>query len=63
MDLLKSFYEEEDGMGTVELVMIIAALMCVALLFKTQLVDFVQRLFSIVFPSDIPNEIDPKNPL
>ena len=33
MELLKKFYEEEERMRTVEIVMIIAALMCVALLF------------------------------
>ena len=36
MELLKRFWTEEDGMGTVEIVMIIAALMCIALLFRKQ---------------------------
>ena len=36
MDLLKRFYKEEEGMGTIEMVMLIAALMCIALLFRTQ---------------------------
>ena len=49
MDLLKKFYEEEDGMGTVEIVMIIAALMCIALLFREQLFGFAQDIMEIVF--------------
>lgn len=49
MDLLKQFYEEEEGMGTVEMVMIIAALMCVALLFRKQLMAFVNNIISTVF--------------
>ena len=33
METLKKFIKEEEGMGTVEIVMLIAALMCVALMF------------------------------
>ena len=44
MELVKKFWEEEDGMGTVEIVMIIAALMCVALLFRSQIIKFVQAI-------------------
>lgn len=50
MDLLKQFYEEEDGMGTVEIVMIIAALMCIALLFRKQVYDFAKKIMETVFP-------------
>ncbi len=51
MDLLKQFYEEEEGMGTVELVMIIAALMCIALLFRKQIFNFAQTIMETVFDS------------
>ena len=34
MNLLRKFYEEEEGIATIEIVMIIAALMCIALLFR-----------------------------
>ena len=53
MDLLKKFYEEEDGMGTVEIVMIIAALMCIALLFREQLFNFAQSIMDIVFDTGL----------
>lgn len=49
MDALRKFYYEEDGMGTIEIVMIIAALMCVALLFREQLFTFVGNIISTVF--------------
>lgn len=52
MDVLKRFYEEEDGMGTVEMVMIIAALMCIALLFRKQITSFVTQIMEKVFKTD-----------
>lgn len=52
MELLRQFYEEEDGMGTIEMVMIIAALMCIALLFRTQLTEFATNIMKKVFNPD-----------
>lgn len=52
MELLKEFYMEEDGMGTVELVMIIAALMCIALLFREQIFNFAKQIMEKVFTAD-----------
>lgn len=49
MNLLRKFYEEEDGIATIEIVMIIAALMCIALLFREQLFGFAQDIMEIVF--------------
>lgn len=49
MDMWKRFYEEEDGMGTVEIVMIIAALMCIALMFRKQVVEFAKGIMDTVF--------------
>lgn len=49
MDLLKRFYKEEEGMGTVEMVMIIAALMCIALLFREQIFKFAGDIMKTVF--------------
>lgn len=47
--MLKQFYEEEDGMGVVEIVMIIAALMCIALLFRKEIFSFAQSIMKTVF--------------
>lgn len=53
MDLMKQFWEEEDGMGTVEIVMIIAALMCIALLFRKQIMKFAGDIMDKVFDNDL----------
>lgn len=53
MDLLRKFWEEEDGMGTVEIVMIIAALMCIALLFKEQISKYATGIMKNVFSVDV----------
>ncbi|MCI9146709.1 MAG: hypothetical protein HFG73_00370 [Hungatella sp.] len=53
MDLMKRFYEEEEGMGTVEMVMIIAALMCIALLFRRELTEFGENIMKTVFEQKI----------
>ena len=53
MEMLKRFYTEEDGMGTVELVMIIAALMCIALLFRKQIVKFADDIMKTVFDKSV----------
>lgn len=53
MELLKRFYEEEDGMGTVEIVMIIAALVCIALLFREKMVQFVTNIVNKAFSGEV----------
>ncbi|MDO5407853.1 MAG: Flp1 family type IVb pilin [Eubacteriales bacterium] len=52
MEMLKKFYAEEDGMGTVELVMIIAALMCIALLFRDRITSLAKNIMDTVFGAD-----------
>ena len=56
MEMLKRFYSEEEGMGTVEIVMIIAALMCIALLFRKQVVEFAGNIMDKVFKTDLVEE-------
>lgn len=53
MEMLKRFWKEEEGMGTIELVMIIAALMCVALLFRKQIMDFVNKIIDTVMDENL----------
>ncbi len=43
MNLLKRFMYEEDGMGTVELVLIVAALVAVAILFKQKFMSLLRQ--------------------
>lgn len=53
MEMLKRFWKEEEGMGTIELVMIIAALMCVALLFRERITKFVTDIINNVMSDTI----------
>jgi Flp pilus assembly pilin Flp len=48
--ILKRFLTEEDGMGTVEVIIIIAVLVGVALLFRKQLITFVNGIIDNIFP-------------
>lgn len=41
---LKEFLVEEDGMGTAEVVIIAAVLVAIALLFKTSITNFVEKI-------------------
>lgn len=52
MNDLQKFWNEEDGMGTVEIVLIIAALVAVALIFRKAITGFMQTALSNVFGSD-----------
>lgn len=53
MDMLKQFWQEEEGMATVEIVVILAVLVSIALIFRGQIIEFVRsRLSSILQDSD-----------
>jgi Flp pilus assembly pilin Flp len=57
--MLKKFLMDEDGMGTVELVLIIAALVAVALLFRNTIQTFVEDQMKGIFnKGDIKETID-----
>ena len=42
---IKEFLIEEDGMGTVELILIIVVLISLVIIFKTQLTNLVNNVF------------------
>ena len=42
---LKEFWAEEDGMGTVEIILIIVVLVGLVLVFKSQITEIVNDLF------------------
>lgn len=42
---LKQFFREEDGMGTVEIILIIVVLVGLVIIFKSQITAIVQKLF------------------
>ena len=43
---IRSFVEDESGMGTVEIILIIVVLVGLVIIFRQQLNDLVQRIFS-----------------
>ena len=49
LKLLKDFFKEEDGMGTVEIVVIIAVLVTVALIFRKAITNWVQTTIANIF--------------
>lgn len=55
--IFKRFLKEEDGLGTVEIVIIIAVLVAIALIFRRAIFEFVSNLIGKIFSSDIEDEV------
>lgn len=47
--MLKEFLFEEDGLGTVEMLLILAGLVSVAIIFKKQLLGFIKPTTKAIF--------------
>lgn len=45
MNGLKEFWYEEDGIGTIEMILILVVLIGLVLIFKGELTDLVEELF------------------
>lgn len=45
MDRIKDFWEEEDGIGVVEVILILVVLIGLVLIFKSQLTSLVREIF------------------
>ncbi|MBQ9606490.1 MAG: hypothetical protein IJV16_04865 [Lachnospiraceae bacterium] len=45
---LKRFISEEDGIGTVEMILILVVLIGLVLIFKSQLTDLVNSIFKTI---------------
>ena len=52
MKSVKCFLKEEEGMGTIEIVVIIAVLVALALLFKDRISTFATALMDKFFKAD-----------
>ena len=50
--MLARFIKEEDGLGTVEIVVIIAVLVGIALIFRDAIIKFVTDIMKGVFADD-----------
>lgn len=61
-ELIRSFIREEDGLGTVEIVVIIAILVGIALIFRDAIIKFVTDIMKSVFADDtITRDVDSSN--
>lgn len=49
MELLKRFWQEEDGVETVEVVLIMAVLVTIAVMFREKITDFVSKALEKIF--------------
>lgn len=45
MDPFKKFVKEDDGMGTVEIILIIVVLIGLVIIFRNEITDIVENLF------------------
>lgn len=49
LGLFRNFLKEEEGMGTVEIVVIIAVLVSIALIFRNVITDWVRTTITNIF--------------
>jgi Flp pilus assembly pilin Flp len=55
--MLKGFLKKEDGLGTVEIVIIIAVLVAVALIFRNAIIGFVKDILDSIFGDSVKDTI------
>lgn len=48
MNIIKEFWEEEDGVGVVEIILILVILIALVLIFKDEITDIVERAFKSI---------------
>ncbi|SET28818.1 Flp1 family type IVb pilin [[Clostridium] polysaccharolyticum] len=48
MKLLEEFFAEEDGIGVVEIILILVILIALVLLFKNEITSIVKKAFSTI---------------
>jgi Flp pilus assembly pilin Flp len=64
LEILKNFIKDEEGISTVEIVVIIAILVGIALLFKNSIVSFVKKIITNFIDTDVnPTDIQKQAPL
>jgi Flp pilus assembly pilin Flp len=64
IEVLKNFIKDEDGISTVEIVVIIAILVGIALLFKDSIVSFVKKIIGSFIDADVNvNDIQDQAPI
>ncbi len=62
LNTVKNFLKDENGMGTVEIVIIVAVLVSIALIFKNTIYSFVTGVLEDIFGGTDPNAgMDPNS--
>ena len=51
MKMFKEFWEEEDGIATVEILLILAVLIIIAVIFRKAIIDWVKKTVESLFGS------------
>lgn len=54
---IMAFWYDEEGMGTLEVLIIVVVLVGIALMFKTKITEWVRQMLGTV-DSEIPTQID-----
>jgi Flp pilus assembly pilin Flp len=57
ISLIKNFIKEEDGMGTVEVVIIVAVLVAIALIFRKAIYSFVKEIIGKIFTDGVKDDV------
>ena len=52
MGMFKEFWEEEDGIATVEILLILAVLIIIAIIFRTAIIKWVKNILANLFPQE-----------
>ena len=58
---LRRFFREDDGLGTVEIVLILAVLVGIALIFRTYISDFISEIMANIMGDSVADVLS--NPL
>ena len=58
-NLMKSFLKEDDALGTVEMVLLLAVLVAIALLFSGMVKNWVSTNLTRALPNDVTDNTDP----
>lgn len=58
MELLKSFFKDEEGVATLEIVLIVVVLIGLALLFKSKITKFVENILNKISGAEGQFEIE-----
>jgi len=57
LKLIKNFIKEEDGLGTIEIVIIIAVLIAIALIFRKAVINFVKSITDSIFGDGVKGQV------